>query len=307
MKKKFILGCFFSLLALSLFAQSNVNSVVPMKKGTDGSAGTNGQYVLFGLWPQSKKADSVTIDNSKSEKVNGWVCYKGSDNSYYVKVTSKPYDDYKFNDGTNIESGKDYYFRLDPIKWRVVDNNYQGGKLLVSEYILCSGSFSAADKDRKINGKKINLNDYEKSSVRAWLNGLNGSEYGVEDFTNKGFLNIAFSADDIKNIKTVNPEKDKVFLLSQEEVTNKNYGFADYKDSDKSRMRKTTDYARATVAYSNPENEFMNNGWWWLRSPSSSFNNFARGVKYDGSANMNYSIAPDRRAGGFVPALSVSF
>ena len=165
MKKKFILGCFFSLIALSLFAQSNVNSVVTMEKGTDGSAGTNGQYVLFGVWPQSKKADSIKIDNSKSEKINGWVCYKGSDNSYYVKVTSKPYDDYKFNDGSVIESGKDYYFRLDPIKWRVVDNNYQDGKLLVSEYILCSGSFSAADKDRKINGQKINLNNYEKSSV----------------------------------------------------------------------------------------------------------------------------------------------
>lgn len=342
--KKNVLVCFvFSLFALSLYANSNklcgskefleevLDSAVPVKNNFDGTAGANGEYVLFGIWPQSKKADNVKIDTSKSEIINGWSCFKGSDQCYYVKVTATPYDDYKFNDGTSIKRNNDYYFLLEPIVWRVVTNDYEGGKLLVSDKILSSGSFGPTSTDRDINGRKIYANNYVKSNVRAWLNGLNGTDYDVENYSGKGFINKAFSVNGINNIKTVNLDNsakstgysgsdlkkvekyvcnntsDKIFLLSESEVTNNNYGFADYKDSDKLRRRQTTDYARATVAYSNSSSDFLNNGWWWLRSPNSHYSNFARGVKFDGDANSNYSIAGERRAGGFVPALVISF
>ena len=336
MKKKNLLIVAFSVLAISLFAKSNdikptkdvldkvLDSVVPLESSYNGSVGYNGDYVLFGIWPQSKKANNVSVDTSNANFINGWNCYKGSDDCFYVKTKTKPYDEYKFDDGSDIEASKDYFFLLEPLVWRVVDNNYESGKLLVSEKILSSGSFCTSTNDRKDA-----LNNYEKSSIRAWLNGLNGNSYDVENFTGKGFINKAFSDNGINNIKTVNVDNsasstgysgsdlkkvkkyackntnDKIFLLSGSEVTNDKYGFGSTKENDLSRTRKTTDYARATVAYSNSDTKYMNNGWWWLRSPNSRMDNVALGVRYDGVSNANYTISHDRKAGGIVPSLVI--
>lgn len=343
MKKKFLIGCIFCLIALNLFGETNeikstedvldevLTSVVPMKNLINGSVGLDGDYVLFGVWPQSKKTEDVIIDISNTENINGWLCYKGSDECFYVKADAKPYDDYKFNDGTVIEKGKEYYFKIEPIIWRVVNNDYQGGKLLIAENILCSGCPYTSSKDRTINDEKIYSNNYENSTIRAWLNGLNGTEYGVEDFTDNGFINNAFSVEGIEKINTVNIDnsvestgytglelkkvekyvcndtKDKIFLLSEKEVTKSSYGFSAYKNSDRARRRKTTDYSRAMGAYSSKDSNCINNGWCWLRSPNSRHSNFARGVKYNGSADSIYSIDGNRIAGGVVPALSISF
>ena len=115
MRNKFLLGFVFILMVFNLSAKSNeigttkeelkevLDSVVTVKNVTDGSGGANGEYVLFCIWPQDKKSDNVKIDTSATENINGWYCYKGSDDSYYVKAGATPYDDYKFDDGTDIE------------------------------------------------------------------------------------------------------------------------------------------------------------------------------------------------------------
>ena len=51
----------------------------------DCSVDTDQNYLLFGDWPQSPKADDVTIDLNEIYKINGWDCFKGSDGFYYVK------------------------------------------------------------------------------------------------------------------------------------------------------------------------------------------------------------------------------
>ena len=115
-----------------------------LKEGTDGTAGTSGKYVLFGDWPQSIKADNVSIDESKTYKVHGWECYKGSDGYYYVKAIAKPSKYVKnptFSNGENIIKGNSYYFKMESIKWRILDNNYGGGKLLLSEQALTAGCY----------------------------------------------------------------------------------------------------------------------------------------------------------------------
>ncbi|MDY5046664.1 MAG: DUF6273 domain-containing protein, partial [Treponema porcinum] len=109
---------------------------------------------------------------------------------------------------------------------------------------------------REINGNEIQPNNYEFSEVRAFLNGLNGESYGVSDFSEKGFFDIAFSEEEKKSILTSkidnslnsttdytgtwkkaygyasNDTEDKIFLLSEYEITNPSYGFKNYDERD---------------------------------------------------------------------------
>ena len=333
----------FSILSFVTMAQSseesisyivNVPHVLPL--GTDGSGGTECVYVLFGNWPQTVKEDNVTL-STKIEKINGWNCYKGSDNFYYVKEVSNVSVG-KFNNGVPIEKDKEYYFKLEPIKWRILENNYQNGKLLLSENVLVNSCFDIhCYKDgkiwevikREIEGITVYPNNYKYSTVRSYLNGLNGNSYSVEDFTGKGFIDKAFTSEAIEKINTVmvdngaestidignnlnNAEnyicentEDKIFLLSEKEVTDNSYGFGNYNEYDISRIRQTTDYSRVTGAYSCRDEGYKNNCWWWLRSPVFNDCIHARHVYYKGTANNYRDIY--YVYGGIVPALSISF
>lgn len=85
--------------------------------GTDGTAGTNAQYALFGDWPQSRQPYDVSVDESKSVQVGAFTYYYGSDDYWYAKAD---YD----------------YYKVEPIKWRIVTDNYNGNTLLLSENTL---------------------------------------------------------------------------------------------------------------------------------------------------------------------------
>ena len=97
---------------------------------------------------------------------------------------------------------------------------------------------------------------------------------------------------------------DKIFLLSEKEATTNDYGFAEYDQYGKenSRIRVTTDYAKANYAYQSSTAGY--GGWWWLRSPYDDDCYYARYISYDGYANNNDYVY--FRYGGVVPALSIS-
>ena len=207
--------------------------------------------------------------------------------------------------------------------------------LLLAENILASGvPYYLNANDRTIGGSTVYPNNYKYSTIRAWLNGKYEDGDTQEKTYEKGFLQSAFTSDVQNALQATtvdNSEEsttdaggnlpratsykcddtsDIIFLLSEKEVTTSDYdGFGAYNSSGKNntRIRVSTDYARATGAndYSeNGEGESGYGGWWWLRSPLnySSFN--ARYVNYDGKADNYYYDY--RSNGGIVPALSVS-
>jgi len=202
--------------------------------GTDGSMGTSGTYVLFGDWPQTIKAQSVTVDESQTAVAGGHTYYKGSDGCWYYKLLENKSNGYEgpsgfgYSDGTRVQGRykKTYrYFKVEPIKWRVVTNNYNGSgkKLLLAECVLTSEMYNDTERDgggmahlegnqyefktdkslrHKENGEKIQHNSYEYSRLRAFLNGLSyiqGEEEGNQEinkvFEGKGFLQTAFTPD----------------------------------------------------------------------------------------------------------------
>lgn len=203
-----------------------------------------GKYVSFGAFPQTIKSADVEIDESSSTVRFGQTYYKGSDNAWYVKIYASPFrNNITFSDGSNVEKGMKYYFKVEPIKWRVLENG-----LLLAENILVMNIqyYQYYEINRKIDGKTVYPNNYKESRVRAYLNGLSYTEKAEQqlensNFVDKGFLQIAFTekqrekigitkVDNSQNIGRFSSKntEDNVFILAEKEAGKKEYGFIPY-------------------------------------------------------------------------------
>lgn len=147
--------------------------------------------------------------------------------------------------------------------------------------------------DQRYNEKWATIT-WEKSSMRSWINGYKASENQSEiDYSNKNFIDTAFSTAQKNAIKTTkvenrnnihygsagqggNDTSDKIFLLSEREVYNtddaKKYGFVlDGEVYDEARRCKCSTYAYAMGTWINIEDsEYNGNALWFLRSPGGS-------------------------------------
>ena len=297
------------------------------------------EIVFFGSWPQTIKAADVTItDEIKSAGM--FTYYKGSDGEWYVKCAENSYSyNYAYSDGSTVgrEKKSEKYFKVEPIRWRVITDDYRGKKLLHADSILVNFAYyDYSDVTRTISGETVYSNNYMHSRIRAYLNGLSyqkkkdSSAEQVEnsEYYGKGFLQTAFTPEEIEKIATVivdnsarstNPDKspslwnigknlyacnnteDKIFLLSEQEVTTQTYGFDVYNayGEGNTRIRITTDFAKASGAYQSATDGF--GGLWWLRSPYYGYDGFAHYVSIQGVANDIYNYYFNH--GGVVPAL----
>jgi hypothetical protein len=252
------------------------------------------------------KADSKDfIDQNNS---NGFENYKE-----YAKIITYPYQygttssidkygniqyyTYTYSDGSTINRNVVEWFKVEPIKWRIISENTDGSYQLYSEYILDATSYCDYDYVRKINEEDIYRNNYKYSNIRAWLNGYNGTDYKITDYTNKGFYNLAFKDNEKGAIITTEVDNsasttaslsnkyacentfDKIYLLSYQDIKNSNYGFT----NNESRYAKLTDFAKAVGAYWTTSPEYLDNGYYWLRSPDSDYNYIASYVDDGGS------------------------
>ena len=222
-----------------------------------------------------------------------------------------------------------------------------GNKILLAEKALTANvPYYVTTSIRTLNETTIYANNYKYSNIRAYLNGTANqfvtdggtkSIYDV-DWTGKGFFQTAFTATaqglivDTKLDNTAastNPASnaelwnsgensyacgetdDKIFLLSEKEVTASDYGFADYNvyindgngTTQSARVRKPSDFAIANYAYYNTSNAAYG-VWWWLRSPDCSSRSNARDVDIDGYAVIGRTVNLEN--GSVVPALSIS-
>ena len=126
-----------------------------------------------------------------------------------------------------------------PLSWRILEIT-DNAALLLSEYIL--EQYTYHDQNEGIT--------WEWSNVRSYLNGF-GSAHNKNGINheNKGFIDVAFTAEERKQIKTVintNPDanyspggndtEDRVFLLTRDEVFK-------YFPTNQSRLASPTSYA----------------------------------------------------------------
>ena len=217
-----------------------------------------------GEYPQSKVTDNTSIT-----ALNG-----------LSSTNARGY--YEYNNNQYAKYDNDYYL-VEPIKWRFLDSG-EGKVFVVSDLILDQHRYDGSS------------NNYENSEIRNWLN---------NDFLNKAFADqsvIATTSVDNSvastgldsNTYVCETTYDKLFLLSRQEAQNANYGFEN--DADKS--AKVTDYAKARGVITS-SGDYVNNGYWWLRSPRSDNSNSAYFVYSDGyitgmvdGLRENYGVRP---------------
>ena len=258
--------------------------------GTDGSAGTTGTYVLFGDWPQTIKAQNVEIDTTRTMVKGGFTYYKGSDLNWYVSCRENAYEDgYTYSNRMTVamsSTNSSKYFKIEPIKWRVLNPNAAEGekKILLAEKCLTANIPYYGNNDYSTS---YGANRYKFSNVRAYLNGIpnqwitdgrSENDYNI-DWSGRGFLQSAFtnaaislisdtvvrndleSTGDINNTYTCDNTTDKIFLPSLQEITNSDYAFQpSFSTTDVNRKRESTDYAKANYCNSTVM--------YFLRSPS---------------------------------------
>ena len=226
-----------------------------------------------------------------------------------------PDNTFQDDNGYKFGKGDSYlllWFKFEPIKWRVLETK-DGKSLLIADLILDSQAYLNVAEyvglDDHSNSIHMNTNpgvpegtyanNYEYSSIRAWLN--------------NDFYNTAFSAlqkeriiltrvdnginssmpingnDDLKwNAGTrflCNNTDDYIFLPSEVDITTASYGFMNPFERyalDKNRVRKYTDYAlsQGLHVYGSAYTDDEVYGEYWLRTP----------LEYD-SDHSGYGVA----------------
>lgn len=315
----------------------------PIDVETGLAATKSSKYIYFGVFPKTVATENITVDENVFVTMGANTYYKGkNDENYYVKVKENACGsgtEYKYSDGTQAKrsDAESYrYFKVEPIKWKVITDSYSGKCLLLAEEILRASVPYHDTSSMMISGEAVYENNYKYSSIRAYLNGLDyydrkypSNTVKKTDYTDKGFLQTAFTAEaqNLIAVTTVDNSaasttdsgnkldevteyacadtKDKIFLLSMKEATS--YGFPAYNKSGagSARIRKPTDYAMANYAYQDSTDGY--GGYWWLRSPNDSGSSWAYYVNYDGNTYFfNSECSVHKSNGGVVPALSIS-
>lgn len=257
-------ACMFCTMSVPAFGAENSGANKPSSPRIKGDTVT-WDCVYFGSYPQSEVdyADELydILEEASNWDRNDDVEVKG--NRYHrVPITSS--SDYY------------YYYKYEPIKWRVLSMNGNEALLLAEKGL-----------DKKPYNETREFVTWETSTIRSWLNGYGssinkaGKDYSSDNFISKAFTSDEQSAINQKTIKNPdnveygteggNDTKDKIFLLSLEEVTNEAYGFANHEDTTTTRRTMSTDYADTL-------------DWWWLRSPGSDSDSAAF-VRDDGAVS----------------------
>ena len=286
---------------LNLFDQYYEEPPVYERVDAEGNPDENGEYILFGYYPQSAKESNVTVDTSTTDS-RGY--YLGSDGAYYAQA----------------EDGN--YYKVERLRWRILDDNYgEGTALIVCDVIVDQvayqsnrinrGSyFYATDEDETIlvddsatpgqgvnDSHQVYANNYKWSELREYLTGT--------------FYDTAFNEDEKANIVLTEVDNstgsgaaspyacentnDYVFALSRNDVINTSYGFSSSEDPKKAFV--VTDYAEANGANVSSTSGYEGTGVGWLRSPNDGDGYIAIGVEvgiyvYSGVSGGSYGVVP---------------
>ena len=293
--------------------------------------------VIYGAYAQDRVTDDALISALDGLGVSSWQDGRAAyGNNVYEKLTASPYSEFaKFDDGAAIEKGKTYYFTVMPVEWYVLGTDAESTKLVSSKILDVQVFNSNVDRSPDNDGNYVN--NWENSTLRAWLNGT---------FFNRTFTSYEKAAISETKNSSAYPESyyknhsaaikdtwDRVYCLSYADTVNKDgrysyrYSFSkDMVDYDCLRMAKVTDYAKARGAWyyiATAKEDYKNyevdrildgNGKYWLRTVGKD-SVYAAVVRYTGEVGRTYENVGYKYAGsarstidvGVRPAVTVGF
>lgn len=247
-------------------------------RDTDGTSSTSsdvtsdegnhetGETIYYGQYPQTHVSDNSLIAQLELLDSPNAVGFYENNGSYYFKETSHLLEESLridggcfFNDNTPISDNTPYWFKVEPIKWRIVGED-ENSYTLFSDVILDASLFSSGEEK---------TNNYSTSELRQFLN---------NDFCNKAFFgtdlplvtevdNSLSSTGDSVNHYTCDNTFDKVYVPSRVELGYINGNDPDADTKRDNRKRLTSEYTRIkATAYSDYA------GLYWTRTPNANDN-----------------------------------
>ena len=202
-----------------------------------------------------------------------------------------------FNDGTTIVNGETYWFKVEPIQWRVLTQNYTDTEnttpvsYLLSEYVL-SGNTTFNPSTSNTNCSHYSA---ETNALRPFLNEV----FYADAFTTKEQALIAqrtLTDADLDGTGSVgdiaSTEKLNVFAPSYYDMIEADYGFnTSSGNQDKQRRASATDFAMANYAYKTTSNysdiHGLASSYYWTSSAASA-SDYAFRVYYFGYVSDSY-------------------
>jgi hypothetical protein len=285
----------FGMYPQSEVTDDSLISTLTTSAGTLPSTGNNQSWTDYGYYISGAVSSFMwyidLINESNEYRGVYFTSYRPID----TNDTSSAANSNQDNKGYTTNSV--YWFRFEPITWRVLDVQ-SGNAFLLADLVLDSQDYYYSYDNRTINEATIYPNNYEYSHIRSWLNdNFYNTAFTIEEkarIQTTTVDNSAASTGSSYNPNACSDTSDKVFLLSYLDVTNAAYGF----NTSSSRELLTSAYSKAqgvvtdTSTYSE----------WWLRSPRG---DDAIMVKYiyelgEGSTYVRLTIL------GVVPALWIS-
>ncbi len=295
----------------------------------EGSEDGNGNYILFGTYPQSKVTDETltsaltslagtlpTEDNNQAwtsydyymeESVNNYMWYidKEYNGVKYRGVYFTSYrpwycakgnsTDYTYQNDNGYYVSTVYWFKYEPIKWRILKES-DGKALILADLAIDSQQYYHSTSNRTVDGNTVYPNNYAESDIRKWLNDtfyntvFTSLQKGLIEITNVD--NSASSAGYSSNQFDCENTNDNVFLLSYTDVTA-------YLTSNSERQMKSSDYAKSQGIQAS--SSYDGTCWWWIRSPGNTDSIYGRLVFSDGDKISTSYV--DYNCYGVLPAL----
>ena len=127
-----------------------------------------GDYLYMGRYPTSIKPASTSVKSTPNEQ--GY--YEDYSGNLYVKVDSCTHNNKTnyptikrfFQDGdTIIEDGKTYYFKVETIKWHIIEKTEDTALVMPTQVLFKSQYKATADEG-------VDLRDYANSDIRKYMN-----------------------------------------------------------------------------------------------------------------------------------------
>ncbi len=235
-----------------------------------------GETFYFGTYPQSQIYNYLPLYEELNSLVNSeteWTSYDyyiNNEQSDYMKYTDIEYEGERyrgvlfssfrpslinkksdrsttFQDDNGYYVNNKYWFKYEPVKWKVLSvNSATGNVVVMSDMVLDSQQYYNSTAERNINGKTVYPNNYEHSDIRAWLTGtFYDAAFSDTEKSKIVATTISNTAKASSAVYNSNSTTDMVWLLSYDEIVSGKNGFS----YDSTRKAKGTNYAYSQGLY----------------------------------------------------------
>ncbi len=288
---------------------NGITATLAQMSGDRPVEGNSGKWTDYGYYISRKKSEYMWYIDLEYLGARYRGVYFSSYRPECTDRVSKA--DNSYQDENGFSPFNLYWFQWKPIEWRVLERT-EGKAFLMSNVILDAQAYQdeVISKDGKsytsFNGAPEGTfaNNYKYSSIRYWLNNTfyNWAFDGNDQSIIRETLvdNSVESTREDYNKFVCENTTDEIFLLSNKDLAYSNYGF-----NYSTRELKSTSYAKSQGAYShNIFKENIGSGWWWGRSPHSSYDYDAYVVFYTGKPESTGGVYDTSY--GVVPAVKIT-